>query len=68
MISTREAWEDQARAILRPHLGHTAVLQGWHHITITEHRLRPANIAWVFAGFAAHCQTCGVSLSQQWNS
>lgn len=64
----RKEWERKAAEILRPHLGHTAVLQGYHEQEITEYRLEPEIITMAFGGFVVHCKTCDVALSEQWNS
>ena len=66
--SWRQEWETKAAAILRPHLGHTALLQGYHEREITARSIEPDNLTMGYGGFVVECKTCDVSLSQQWNT
>ena len=52
---------------LRPHLSHTAELNGHHEREIVATSLEPANAIVGYAGYVSRCVTCDVSLSQQWN-
>jgi hypothetical protein len=67
-LTIRQRWEARAIEILRPHLGHTALLQGFHEREITTRSIEPDNVTMSYAGFVVECKTCDISLSQQWNS
>lgn len=59
-------WEARARAVLAPHTNHTATVNGFAR-PITTRSLEPEVISWCYAGFVVRCETCGYSLSEQWN-
>lgn len=63
----RKEWEAKATDILTPHLGHTALLQGYHEREITARSLEPDDVTWAYGGYVVECKTCDISLSEQWN-
>lgn len=64
----RDAWEARARDIMTPHLGHAALLCGYYEREITDRSLQRHNITMAYAGYPVRCQTCDISLSEQWNN
>lgn len=66
-VEEHSAYEQNLVAIVRRHIGHTALVQGYHEREITEKSLQPGNAAMSYGGFVVHCKTCDVELSEQWS-
>lgn len=63
----RDPYEVKMRDVLRAHLGHIALVNDYDR-EVTPSSIEPESAAsWNYRGFAVHCTTCDVNLSQQWN-